>query len=73
MSLAPNAKGHVGGTYSWGSGVNTTHYYPGTAAFVDDDRERRHRGALDDVRAGCTNRPPPRTPPTRPGGTLPVQ
>lgn len=37
LSLAPNSRGHVGGTYSWGGGTSTTHYYPGTAALVEDD------------------------------------
>jgi hypothetical protein len=37
LALAPNAKGHVGGTYSWGGGTGTTDYYPGSATLVDDD------------------------------------
>jgi len=38
LSLAPNARGHVGGTYYWGGGCSgCTDYYPGTAALVDDD------------------------------------
>ncbi len=37
LSMAPNSRGHVGGTYSWGGGTSTTHYYPGTATLTEDD------------------------------------
>jgi hypothetical protein len=37
LALGPNSRGHVGGAYSWGGGTAGTHYYPGSAALVDDD------------------------------------
>jgi hypothetical protein len=37
LSLAPNSKGHVGGSYAWGGGTGTAHYFPGSATMVEDD------------------------------------
>ena len=37
LALSPNSRGHVGGSYSWGGGTGTTHYYPGSAALIEDD------------------------------------
>jgi hypothetical protein len=35
-SMAANYRGFVGGTFSYGGGNSTTHYYPGSAVFIDD-------------------------------------
>jgi hypothetical protein len=33
LSLAPNTAGRVGGTFAWGGGTGSTHYYPGAAVW----------------------------------------
>jgi hypothetical protein len=37
LSLSPNSKGHLGGTFYWGGASSTTHYFPATASLIDDD------------------------------------
>jgi len=37
LTLAPNARGDIGGAFAWGGGTGTTHYFPSSAAFIWDD------------------------------------
>jgi len=37
LSLTPNARGHIGGTFAWGGGTGPGNFYPGTGIFIEDD------------------------------------
>jgi len=37
LSLAPNTRGNIGGTFTWGGGTGTSAYYPGWGLLIDDD------------------------------------
>jgi hypothetical protein len=36
LSLAPNGMGDVGGSFAWGGGTGTDHFYPGGAVMIED-------------------------------------
>ena len=55
LALAPNSRGHVGGSYSWGGGTGTTHYYPGSATLVEDDVSPNQPWTNDFWQSGAGN------------------
>jgi hypothetical protein len=37
LQVGPNAHGYIGGSFAWGGGTGTTHYYPGAGVLIADD------------------------------------
>ncbi len=55
LQLAPNARGNIGGTFAYGGGTGSTHYYPGSGYVVDDDISPNQPWAVGYSASGAGN------------------